>query len=234
MFSLNEELIKRLILETLPSFQNVEQINLNLGFGYIYYSLVRTLRPKNVVVIGSKAGFTPVVFGIAVKDNGGYGVGKIECYNTSNIDNDSLGQVYFIDPSYSIDRNDNNHWYGIGSWDNPESVSSLWDSYGLMNIVKHYKMTSEEFAKSKFCPEAIDMIYIDGDHSYDGIMLDFNIFHDKINRNGIILSHDVDPQLPTMLPNSGGFEAFSDLPSSKYEKFRLPIFPGLALIRKKC
>lgn len=233
MFSLNESLIKKIIEETLPSFQNVESESLNLGFGYIFYSLVRTLRPKNVVVIGSKAGFAPIMFGLGVKDNYGYGVGKIECYNTKSIEQNEYGKVFFVDPSYSIERKDNNHWYGIGFWDKSEQVKKLWEKYEIYNIVEHYKMTSEEFVKSDHCPKDIDLIYIDGDHSYDGISNDFNLYFSKIKRNGIIIAHDVDPQIPALLPNSGGYEVFNDLPSDKFEKLRLPIFPGLALIRKK-
>ena len=233
MYSLNEKLIKTIIEETLPSFQNVEAQTLNLGFGNIFYSLVRTLRPKNVIVIGSKAGFSPIMFGIGLKDNEGYGVGKIECYNTRNINHGTNGKLFFIDPSYSIDRKDNNHWYGIGYWDDSKKVKALWERYELENIIEHFKMTSKEFVDSSYCPEDIDLIYIDGDHSYDGIVLDFNMFYDKINRNGIIIAHDIDPQVPTLLPNSGGFEAFVNLSTDKFEKFRLPVFPGLAIIRKK-
>jgi hypothetical protein len=233
MFSLNEALIKTLIKDTLPSFQNVENDTLNLGFGYIYYSFVRTLRPKNIVVIGSKAGFTPVMFGLGVKDNEGFGVGKIECYNTKSIVTNEFGKVFFIDPSYSVERNDNNHWYGIGFWDNPQEVKNLWAKFEISEIVEHYKMTSEEFVNSKFCPNEIDLIYIDGDHSYNGIMNDFKIYFDKIKRNGMIIAHDVDPQVPILLPDAGGYEAFNDLSEEKFEKLRLPIFPGLAIIRKK-
>lgn len=233
MFSLNEQLIKTIISETLPSFQNVEEDTSNLGFGFIFYSLMRVLRPKNVVVIGSKAGFSPIMFSIGVKDNAGYGVGKIECYKTQNISKTNLGKVYFIDPSYSLERNDSNHWYGIGFWDKPDKVEELWRKFGISEIIEHYKMTSEEFSKSKHCPNDIDLIYIDGDHSYEGIINDFDCYFDKVKRNGILVAHDVDPQLPRLLNNAGGFEVFSNLSSEKFEKLRLPIFPGLAILRKK-
>lgn len=38
---------------------------LNLGFGFIYYALVRALRPKHVVVIGSGYGFSVVAHAAA-------------------------------------------------------------------------------------------------------------------------------------------------------------------------
>lgn len=233
MFSLNEKLIKTIINETLPSFQNVENDTLNLGFGYIYYSIVRTLRPKNTVVIGSKAGFSPVMFGLGVKDNEGFGIGKIDCYNTKSIVQKDFGKVYFIDPSYSVERKDINHWFGIGFWDNAQKVKEFWGKFDISDIVEHYKMTSEEFVNSQFCPESIDLIYIDGNHSYEGIMRDFTQYYPRLNRNGLIIAHDVDPQVPILLPNAGGYEALNDLSNDKFEKLRLPIFPGLAIIRKK-
>lgn len=233
MFSLNEGVINKIIDETLPSFQNVEKNKLNLGFGFIFYSIVRALRPAQTVVIGSKAGFSPVMFGLGLKDNEGTGIGKIECYNTSSDKPYDKGRIYFIDPSYSVDRGDSNHWYGIGFWDNQENVEKLWCEYGLEDYIKHFRMTSSEFLKNADCPEYIDLLYIDGDHSYEGIMHDFSEYEPKLKRNAMIIAHDVDPKVPCLLKNSGGYEVFNDLPDHTYEKLRLPIFPGLAIIRKK-
>lgn len=226
-------MICRLIEDTLPSFQNVEHLTLNLGFGHVLYGLVRTLRPKNVVTIGSKAGFTPVILGLGVKDNEGFGVGTISCYNTTSSVSHTLGQVHFVDPSYSIDRGDDNHWYGIGFWDNKQKVHDLWLSYGVENIVQHYLMTSEMFALSPDCPSAIDLLYIDGDHSYEGMTRDFELYYPKLKRNALIIAHDVDPQISALIAGAGGFEVFCDLSLEKYEKLRLPVFPGLALLRKR-
>ena len=233
MFSLNEEFITKIINGTLPSFQNINLKTQNLGFGLIYYSFIRVLRPENTVVVGSKAGFSPIMIATAVKDNEGVGVGKIECYKTSNIDNEKLGKVFFVDPSYSINRGDNNHWCGIGHWDNEDKVNSFWKEYNVEDIVEHYKMTSKSFVEEDYCPNDIDLVYIDGDHSYEGIQLDIQLFYPKLKRNGIIILHDVDPMLPMLDPNTGGFELFSNLSTDMFEKIRIPVFPGLAILRKK-
>lgn len=232
MFSINDKTIRDIANKTLPSFQNIDAATLNIGFGYIYYGLVRTLRPKNIVVIGSKAGFSPIMFGLGVKDNEGYGIGKIRCYHTETVCKE-FGKVFFVDPSYSIDRNDPNHWYGIGTWDEPEKVKELWNSFDIGDVISHYKMTSEEFFNDVNCPQKIDMIYIDGDHSYDGIKNDIELYSKKMDCNGIILAHDVDPQIRELIPDAGGDLAINDLSEDLYEKLRLPIFPGLVLIRKK-
>ena len=54
--------------------------DLNLGMGWLYYGYTRLLRPQKIVVIGSWRGFTPLIFGKALADNGNNGV------------------VHFIDP----------------------------------------------------------------------------------------------------------------------------------------
>ena len=43
-----------------------------------------------------------------------------------------------------------------------------------------------------FCPK-YDLIFIDGDHSYEGVKTDFNLYKDLLSDRGVILFHDVDP-----------------------------------------
>ena len=57
----------------------------NLGLGWLYYALGRTLRPKVAVVIGSWRGFVPLVIGKALQDN------------------QIPGELIFIDPSLADD-----------------------------------------------------------------------------------------------------------------------------------
>lgn len=46
---------------------------------------------------------------------------------------------------------------------------------------------------------SIDLIFIDGDHSYEGIQRDWNDWFPKIKEGGVILLHDT--QIPTHDPN---------------------------------
>ena len=57
-FSLNAELIRTIFREAKPLGHNENPESLNLGF--LYYALVRSLRPKHVLVIGSGFGFNVV------------------------------------------------------------------------------------------------------------------------------------------------------------------------------
>lgn len=240
---LDKNTIKEILETTVPSFQLTSKDDLNLGFGGIYYALTRALRPKNVVVIGSKAGFAPILFGLALKHNSGSYVESVMCEDVLLRD-ESTPSLHFIDPSYSIGR-DENHWYGLGNWDDPNKVKTLWNKFGIDNIVKHYKMTSQDYLKNKDAKNNIDLLFIDGDHSYEGIMHDFLQFYDRLSPDAIVLAHDVDPQLKEddsesiwsdkdlNNNNTGGYKAYCDVSDELYEKFRLPVYPGLAIMRKK-
>lgn len=47
-------------------------------------------------------------------------------------------------------------------------------------------------AVSSFCSK-FDLIFIDGDHSYEGVKRDFANYRDLLTERGVILFHDVDP-----------------------------------------
>ena len=126
MFSLTKDLITDLLSNTMPSFQATDLKTNNLGFGFIFYSLVRSVRPMNVVVIGSKAGFSPIMFGLGLRDNEGGEIKKVDCEEVI-LKHSVTPQLHFIDPSYSVANEDKNHWYGIGKWDSEEEVYNLWE-----------------------------------------------------------------------------------------------------------
>ena len=54
---------------------------------------------------------------------------------------------------------------------------------------------------SRFCPE-YDLIFIDGDHSYEGVKRDFELYKDLLSDRGVILFHDIDPN--HIFPGAGG------------------------------
>jgi len=54
-------------------------------------------------------------------------------------------------------------------------------------IIKHY---SNIDIANKFLDKSIDFIYLDGDHFYDGIKNDINIWLPKVKIGGIIAGHD--------------------------------------------
>jgi len=56
------------------------------------------------------------------------------------------------------------------------------------------KATSEEAFYNFFVPQdiKIDFLYIDGDHSYEGVKLDFELYSTILSDNGVIIIHDTD------------------------------------------
>jgi len=44
----------------------------------------------------------------------------------------------------------------------------------------------------EFCPQ-YDLIFIDGDHTYEGVKKDFEMYRGLLSPNGIIVFHDIDP-----------------------------------------
>ncbi|HEV8631864.1 MAG TPA: class I SAM-dependent methyltransferase [Thermoanaerobaculia bacterium] len=47
-------------------------------------------------------------------------------------------------------------------------------------------------AVAAFCPR-FDLVFIDGDHSYEGVARDFELYRELLSERGAVLFHDVDP-----------------------------------------
>jgi predicted O-methyltransferase YrrM len=74
-------------------------------------------------------------------------------------------------------------------------------------IWSHYMMYGEDFKLfiadsqttetrdkvKEFCPQ-YDLIFIDGDHSYEGVRRDFELYQDLLSPRGYIVFHDIDPE----------------------------------------
>ncbi len=53
-------------------------------------------------------------------------------------------------------------------------------------------MTTEE-ASFHFPDQSIDIVYVDADHSYEGVTKDLELWTPKVKTGGIISGHDYDP-----------------------------------------
>jgi len=143
----------------------------NLGYGWVHYALIRNLRPKRVLVIGSRYGFVPAVCALACKDN-------------------RKGIVDFVDVGYDY-RNPKHkaHWGGVGFWTkvNPQGH---FGKFGLDKYISSHIMTTKEFSK-KYPRRKWEYINIDGDHSYEGVKFDFETFWPQLLNRGFISLHDI-------------------------------------------
>ena len=77
---------------------------------------------------------------------------------------------------------------------NSESVKTYKDS--AKNDLKPFKdkcVWYEDFSQNvidKFDDNSIDIIYIDGDHSYEAVLSDLTLFYPKIKEGGLIIGDD--------------------------------------------
>lgn len=55
--------------------------------------------------------------------------------------------------------------------------------------VEMLRMTSTEAAK-KFKPESLDFIFVDGDHSYQGVLDDCKLYYPFLKKGGFFCGHD--------------------------------------------
>jgi predicted O-methyltransferase YrrM len=227
MFSLDINSVRSILQNTLPSFQASNTEEMNLGFGQLYYGFTRAIRPRRALVIGSKKGFSVICVALGMRDNEGYGISHLECYKTS-LASKEKPILDFVDPSYSVDRGDANHMHGIGFWDEEKTVRDWWARFDVEDHVVHYKDTSQIYLERLSEGIQFDLIIVDGDHSPEGIRFDFEAFLPKLSDRGIAFAHDVHPEV-----RHGGWTAYEQLDVQVYEKLRLPIYPGLALIRRR-
>lgn len=175
----------------------------NLGLGWVYYGLARAYRPKHVVVVGSWRGFVPAVIGNAMMDN-------VEG-----------GRVTFIDPSMVDDF-----------WTDPERVHLHFRTLGAPNV-QHYKMTTQEFVRSRHHDEIgeVGMLFVDGMHTAEQAQYDHEAFADALT--GPALFHDSKPAVSTVYDKPYDrtvWKYLRNLRDRGYSVLDVPLGPGLAMV----
>jgi predicted O-methyltransferase YrrM len=129
----------------------------------ILYGLVRSLKPEVCVEIGSARGNSTCAMAMALKENG-------------------HGKLYAIDPHMPTDWND--HF----SVDTFEVLQGNISSLGLVDQVEIVRSLSGDVAVGWTRP--IDLIFIDGDHSYAGVKQDWDMFVKHVAPFGVVVFHD--------------------------------------------
>jgi predicted O-methyltransferase YrrM len=108
-------------------------------------------------------------------------IGVFEGFNTLNIAKSlaNSGQLYAIDPFI---KGRMGICYG-------ELISRNYikraELNNKVNFIKKYS-----FDASSDVPDYIDFIFLDGDHSYEGIKSDWIVWTEKLKQDGIIALHD--------------------------------------------
>src|SRR5262249_32147717 len=141
----------------------------SLGFGAIHYGFVVNLRPRRVLAIGSRHGYIPAVIALALKFNGG-------------------GTLDFVDANYSDSAHGFDTAYGgVGNWEG--DARQRFAPFDLSEHVQvHVKRSVDFFAA---CTATYGYIYLDGNHSYEGLRYDFEQSVARAEAGAIIALHDV-------------------------------------------
>jgi predicted O-methyltransferase YrrM len=129
----------------------------------LLYGLVRSMKPNLCVEIGSARGRSACSIGMALKENG-------------------RGKLKAIDPHRKTEWND------YQSVDTFETITHNLSVLELTDWVEILRCTSDEAAKG--WTATIDMIFIDGDHSYPGVKHDWELFVPHVGPFGVVVFHD--------------------------------------------
>lgn len=150
--------------------------DLHLGDGLMIYSLIQFSRAKICVCIGTGGGFIPRLMTQSRRD---LWEQKIFEGNNSTEWGD-IGTTIIIDASNGIG--------GFTDWTDENSF--LRQHFSPQVILD----TSERAFYDYFVRQdiKIDYLHIDGDHSYEGVKKDFELYSTIMSENGIITIHDID------------------------------------------
>ena len=186
---------------------NIE--NSDLGYGWYHYGMLRLLKPKRVLCVGSRHGYIPAILAQACKDN-------------------KFGQVDFVDAGFGLDED--NHWTGVWFWKTDEG-RNVFRNFGLGGHISVYVQTTAEFVK-KYASNRYEYIYIDGDHSYKGANTDYKFFWPMLRSNGLMAFHDIGVKGKNSEGEYGVWRLWKKLKKGK-QTFELPFSgSGLGVVQK--
>lgn len=149
-----------------PRFLRVPAIEFQSGLGgggWLLHGLVHALEATTVVEIGSARGQSACYIGLALKQLG-------------------RGRLYAIDPHTAT------------AWNDAESVDTLramrrnLRAFGVERYVEIVRDYSD--AAGARWTEPIDLLFIDGDHSYEGVKRDWRLFAPHVREFGTVVFHD--------------------------------------------
>jgi predicted O-methyltransferase YrrM len=144
----------------------LDRIDFGSGLGdsaNLLYGLVRAMKPAVCVEIGSARGRSACFIAMALRENGG-------------------GRLHAIDPHRPTAWNDS------GAAETLAVMQRNLERLRLAPYVEIVRATSEEAAAG--WTHLIDLLFIDGDHSYDGVRRDWDLFVPHVAEFGVVVFHD--------------------------------------------
>jgi predicted O-methyltransferase YrrM len=172
--------------------------NDHVPFGY---DIVTALRPKIIVELGTYSGLSYFTFCQAM------------------LENDIDGTAYAVD-----------------TWEGDEHTGDYGDKIFRQvddHVRDHYRGISYllrmrfDEAGNHFDDESIDLLHIDGLHTYDAVKEDFETWYPKVKPGGIILFHDIEARMKDF----GVRQYWAEL-ENNYTTFAFKHGFGLGVMRK--
>src|SRR3990172_6465602 len=105
------EIMTHFVADTSGHRANIRKAD--LGYGFLHYGFIRTVKPTRILCIGSRHGYIPAILAQAGKDNG-------------------AGHVDFVDPGYG--QGDKNHWIGVRYWKTGHG-KKCFNNFGLSGFI---------------------------------------------------------------------------------------------------
>jgi len=148
----------------------------HLGDGLLVYSVIQHMRAKNCVCIGSGGGYVPRIMTQARIDLWEQGIFE----GDSDMNWGDIGSTFVVDACN-----------GVGGNTDLKDETSFYRQKFYPRLIKE---TSERAYYDFFVKHdiKIDVLFIDGDHSYEGVKLDFELYSKLLNDKGVIFIHDTD------------------------------------------
>lgn len=162
--------------ESIPYLWTHGATSEHMGDGLMVYSIIQHMRAKNCVCIGSGAGYIPRIMTQARLD-----LHKQNIFNGDNSSNwGDIGATYVVDACN-----------GVGGPNDLEKEDSFYRTFFNPRFIKttSYDAFYDFFIRQDI---KIDVLFIDGDHSYEGVKSDFELYSTILSENGIIILHDTD------------------------------------------
>lgn len=136
------------------------------GHKYFGYDLVRNLKPKTIVELGTAGGTSMFSFAQAVKDTSM----DVKICAVDTWEGDEHAGVY----GEKVYRR----------------VKQICDSIYPKVDIKLMRMFFDQ-ARDTFEDGTVDLLHIDGLHTYEAVKHDFDSWLPKVSSNGVIIFHDV-------------------------------------------
>ncbi|MFZ5585309.1 MAG: O-methyltransferase [Thermodesulfobacteriota bacterium] len=218
-FSLVPDLLRQVLAETKPVGHHHQSASMNLGFGFVYYGLVRALRPRHVLIIGSGHGFSAVCLALGIKDN-------------------RCGILTFVEPTLAWLSSGRPPTAGqVSAWQPAEKVRDHFSRFGVADQITHHRLVCAEFFDryDELKLPVIDLAFVDGVRAASEVSFDFTQLLRRTRKNTYILVHDKAFSSRRELRHSSVLRWLKVLTKNPeaFECVKFPFAKGLALVRVK-